>query len=242
MNHASDTTAAGNGGTFDPRQAAALLEQTTQQARRKFEPSPPWLLATRAVLVLAALGAIWLSVRGQHPYRGPTTADIPVLIGFIVVNFAATVAVRRHAIAGVSGRSRFSQGEIAVLVSAFAATVAVRRRATAGVHGRSRFSQGEIMLLVVAFVATVIAMLGLSVAGVSFAWYPTTVLVIPGLVWAAISAVRANWRELATGLAIVVIAIVGAFAGPAGSWAVAAAGLCVVLLANAAAIAWQHHA
>ena len=117
MNHTPDTATAGNGGTFDPRQAAALLDQTTQQARRKFQPSPPWLLATRAVLVLAALGAIWLSVRGQHPYRGPTAADIPVLVGFIVVNFAATVTVRRHATAGVTGRSRFSQGEIAVLVS-----------------------------------------------------------------------------------------------------------------------------
>ena len=31
-------------------------------------------------MVLAALGAIWLSVRGQHPYRGPTAADIPVLL------------------------------------------------------------------------------------------------------------------------------------------------------------------
>jgi hypothetical protein len=89
VNHTSDTTAAGNGGTFGPEQAAALLDQTTQQARRKFQPSPPWLLATRAVLVLAALGAIWLSVRGQHPYRGPTAADIPVLIAFIVVNFTA---------------------------------------------------------------------------------------------------------------------------------------------------------
>ena len=28
-------------------------------------------------MVLAALGAIWLSVRGQHPYRGLTAADIP---------------------------------------------------------------------------------------------------------------------------------------------------------------------
>ena len=93
MNHTPDTATAGNGGTFDPQQAAALLDQTTHQARRKFEPSPPWLLATRAVLVLAALGAIWLSVRGQHPYRGPTAADIPVLIAFIVVNFTATVAV-----------------------------------------------------------------------------------------------------------------------------------------------------
>ena len=103
MNHTSDTAAAGNGGTFGPEQAAALLDQTTQQARREFSPRPPWLLATRAVMVLAALGAIWLSVRGQHPYRGPTAADIPVLIGFIVVNFAATVAVRRHATAGVPG-------------------------------------------------------------------------------------------------------------------------------------------
>ncbi len=207
MNHPPDTATAGNGGTFDPQQAAALLDQTTHQARRKFEPSPPWLLATRAVLVLAALGAIWLSVRGQHPYRGPTAADIPVLIAFIVVNFTATVAVRRHAVAGVSGRSRFSQGEI--------------------------------MVLVVAFVAAVVVMVGLGAAGVSFAWYPTSVLVIPGLAWAAISAARANWPSVGTGLALVVLGIVGAFAGPAGSWAVAAVGLCVMLLGMAAAIAWQ---
>src|SRR6202043_50152 len=71
MNPAPDLTAAGNGGHFDPRQAAALLDQTTQQARRELAPSPPWLLATRAVAVLAALGAIWLTVRGQHPCQGP---------------------------------------------------------------------------------------------------------------------------------------------------------------------------
>jgi hypothetical protein len=210
VNHTSDTTAAGNGGTFGPEQAAALLDQTTQQARRKFQPSPPWLLATRAVLVLAALGAIWLSVRGQHPYRGPTAADIPVLVAFIVVNFAATVAVRRHATAGVSGRTRFSQGEIIVLALAWAAVV--------------------------------VAMVGLIAAGVKFATYPTSVLVIPGLAWAGLMAARANWRGLATGLAIVVIGIVGAFAGPAGSWAVAAVGLCVLLLGMAAASAWRQRA
>ena len=210
MNHTSDTTAAGNGGTLGPEQAAALLDQTTQQARRKFQPSPPWLLVTRAVMVLAALGAIWLSVRGQHPYRGPTAADIPVLVAFIVVNFAATVAVRRHATAGLSGRSRFSQSEITVLVLAFAAAV--------------------------------VAMAGLRAAGVDFATYPTSVLVVPGLAWAVLMAARANWRGLATGLAIVVIGIVGAFAGPAGAWAVAAVGLCVMLLGSATAIAWQQRA
>jgi hypothetical protein len=210
MNHTSDTAAAGNGGTFGPEQAAALLDQTTQRARRKFRPSPPWLLVTRAVMVLAALGAIWLSVRGQHPYRGPTAADIPVLVGFIAVNFAATVAVRRHA--------------------------------TTGISGRSRFSKGEIIVLVVAFVAAVVAMVGLAAAGVKFATYPTSVLVIPGLAWAVLMAARANWRGLATGLAIVIIGVVGAFAGPAGAWAVAAVGLCVVLLGNAVAIAWPHRA
>ncbi|HEY2520945.1 MAG TPA: hypothetical protein VGJ19_12595 [Streptosporangiaceae bacterium] len=198
--------APGHGATFGPEQAATLLDQTTRRARRQFQPSPAWLLATRAVMVLAALGAIWLSVRGQHPYRGPTAADIPVLIAFIVLNFTATVAVRRHAIAGVSGRSRFSQGEI--------------------------------IALVLAFVAGVLLMVGLGGAGVNFATYPTSVLVVPGLVWTVISAARANRRGLATGLAIIVIGVVGAFAGPAGSWAVAAVGLCVTLLGSAA-VAWR---
>ena len=205
MNDTPDATA-GNAGTFGPEQAAALLDQTTRQAHRTFQPSPPWLLVTRAVLVLAALGAIWLSVRAQHPYRGPTAADVAVLAGFIVVNFVATLAVRRHAIAGVAGRSRFSQGEIVVLVAAFAVTV--------------------------------VAMVGLAGSGVAFAAYPTSVLVIPALAWAVLMVARGNWRGLATGLAIVVIGIVGAFAGPAGAWAVAGVGLCVVLLGSAAATAW----
>jgi len=210
MSHTSGTAAADNGGTFGPEQAAALLDQTPQRARRKLQPSPPWLLATRAVMVLAALGVIWLSVRGQHPYKGPTAADIPVLIGFVVVNFAATVAVRARAVAGVSGRTRFSQGEIAVLVASFAVTV--------------------------------VAMAVLAADGVGLATYPTSVLVIPGLAWAALMAARRNRLEVAIGIAIVVMGIVGAFAGPAGAWAVAAVGLCAVLLGNAVAVARHQHA
>jgi hypothetical protein len=206
MNHTPDTTAsAGNGGNFDPQQAAALLGQTTQQARHQLAPSPPWLLATRAVAVLAALGAIWLSVRGQHPYKGPTGADIPILLAFVVVNFAATVAVRGRALAGVRGTTRFRPAEITVLVLAWAAAP--------------------------------VFMVALAANEVSFAWYPTTVLIIPGLAYAAIMAARASWRECGTGLAIAATGIAGAFAGPAGSWAVAGVGLCAVLLGNAAAVA-----
>jgi hypothetical protein len=206
MNPAPDTSApAGDGGSFDPRQAAALLDQTSAQARRQLAPSPPWLLATRAVAVLAALGAIWLTVRGQHPYKGPTAADIPILIAFVVLNFAATVAVRKHAMTGVRGTTRFRPAEITVLV--------------------------------VSWAVTPLFMWALAAAGASFAWYPTTVLIIPGLAYAAVMGARDGWRGSATGLAIAATGVAGAFAGQAGSWLVAGAGLCVVLLGRAAAVA-----
>ena len=209
MNPTPDTTA-GDGGNFDPQQAAVLLDQTTRRARRQLQPSPPWLLATRAVMVLAALGAIWLSVRGQHPYRGPTTADIAVLVAFVVINFAATVAVRR--------------------------------RATAGVRGRSRLRPAEIAVAVLAWVAVVAVIGALAAAGVSYSLYPTTVLIIPGLAWAAVMVARADWGNCATGLGVAVVGVAGLFAGPAGAWAVAGAGLCAVLLGRAAAIAWRQRA
>ena len=210
MSTTPGASSAENGGSFDPRQAAALLDQTTQQARRRLAPSPPWVLATRAVMVLAALGAIWVSVRGQHPYRGPTAADIPVLIAFIVINFALTVTVRQ--------------------------------RAMAGVRGRSRFNSVEITILVLAWVAAAVLMAALSAAGVRYGWYPTTVLIIPGLAWAGITAARADWRGCAVGVTVAVIGVAGLFAGPAGSWAVAGVGLCALMLAEAAAIARQQRA
>ena len=168
MNPTPDTTTpAGNGGNFDPRQAAALLDQTTQQARRKLAPSPPWLLATRGVAVLAALGAIWLTVRGQHPYKGPTGADIPILIAFVILNFAATVGVREHAMTGVRGKTRFRPAEITILA--------------------------------VSWAVVPVLMWALATAGASFAWYPTTVLIVPGLAWAAVNGARARLARVRHG-------------------------------------------
>ena len=108
--------------------------------------------------------------------------------------------------------------------------------------GRTRFSQSEIAALVASFAVAVVAMAVLGAAGVGLATYPTSVLVIPGLAWGAVMAARRNWLGLATGIAIVVMGIVGAFAGPAGAWAVAAVGLCAVLLGNAVAVARHQHA
>ena len=206
MNHTSDTATAENGGNFDPHRAAALLDQTTQQARRQLAPSPPWLLATRAVAVLGVCGAVWLNVRGQDPYQGPTASVIPVLIAFIVLNFGATVGVRERALAGVRGTTRLRPAEITVMVLAWAAVP--------------------------------VFIWALAAAGVSFALHPTTVLIVPGLAWAAVSA-RAGWRKCGTGLAVAVVGVVGAFAGPADAWAVAGVGLCAVLGGKAVAVAWR---
>jgi hypothetical protein len=206
MNPAPDNT----GGSFDPREAAALLDQTRRQARRQFEPAQPWLLAIRAVLVLAALGAVWLSVRGQHPYKGPGGSALLVVAAFVIINFTATVAVRA--------------------------------RATAGVRGRSRFTPAEIAILAASWIAPGVVMAALGVTWDSQSGYLLTVpLIVAGLAFAALMAVRADWRECGTGLAVAVTGAVGVAAGQAGAWAVTGIGLCLTLLGSAAVITWQLH-
>jgi hypothetical protein len=209
MNPAPDNTA-GSGGSFDPREAAALLDQTRRQARRQFEPAQPWLLAIRAVLVLAALGTVWLSVRGQHPYKGPGGSALLVVAAFVVINYTATVAVRRRATAGVSGRSRFSKAEIAILAAAW--------------------------------IAPYVVMAALGVTWDSQSGYLLTVLlIVVGLTFAALMALRADWLSCGTGLAVAVTGAAGAAAGQAGAWAVTGVGLCLTLLGSAAVITWQLH-
>ena len=204
MNHRSDTTtSADNGGNFDPQQAAALLDQTTQRARRKFEPYPPWLLVLRAVGVLAALGTVWLSVRGQHPYQHPTAAVIPVVVTFGVLNLVATVTVARRATAGVSGRTRRALGRDHRHGGGM-------DRPVRGHGGAGWCRPGDAIV---------------------YGLYPTAVpLIVFGLAWAGVMACRADWRACGTGLAVAVVGAVAVAAGPADAWAVAGVGLCVTLL------------
>jgi hypothetical protein len=215
MNDPSKAGAADEGRGFDPREAATLLEQTRMRARRRLEPYPPWLSLIRAVMVLATCGTVWLSVRGQHPYRGPTTAAIVVVCAFVVVHSGLTFAVARRATSGVSGRSRLSRAETAVMA----------------------------VVWVGAFVLMgVLAGAGVSRATV-YGRYPATVpLIAAGLAWAGIMAARANRRACATGLAVAVVGAAGLFAGPAGAWLVAGLGLFAVLLAGAAVTARRQRA
>jgi hypothetical protein len=212
MNSTPDTTAAGNGGNFDPQEAAALLSQTSKQAQRTFEASPPWLLVIRAFMALALYGTVWLSVRGQHPYKYPTAEVIPVVVVLGLINLVAVLSVARRATTGVTGRVRMRPVDIII------------------------------MSLVWLAVAVVMAALIISRVsdGVVYGVYPVAApLVVAGLAWAGMSAARANWRGSVEGLAAAIVGGAAALAGAAGAWAVAAVGLCVLLLATAAAIAWQ---
>lgn len=215
MNDTSETTATAANGEFDPRAAAQLLRQTTLDARRHFEPFPPWLLVVRAFLALSAYGAIWLSVRGQHPYAHPTAAVIPVGVAVGVVNAVATVAVAKRATAGLGGRSRLRMGEIVVMV----------------------------VLWIGVFVAMgILAGAGVSDA-IVYGRYPTSApLVVVGLAWAAVMAGRAEWRLGGSGLAAAAVGAVAAFAGPATGWLVAGVGLFVILLERAAERSWRQRA
>jgi hypothetical protein len=210
VNSAPDTATADNGGNFDPRQAAALLNQTTAQTRRRIEPYPAWLYLIRAFIALGGYGAVWLSVRGQHPYDHPTAAVIPVVVVLVVVNLIAVVTVARRATSGVVGRSRLRPAEIAIAAVVWIGVFAVMGE-LAGTGVSHSFIYGT---------------------------YPAAVpLIAAGLAWAGIMAARRSWRPCAAAAATAVVGAIGLLAGPAGAWLVAAVGLFLVLLGSAAVVA-----
>jgi hypothetical protein len=215
MNHTRASVTADSGGDFDARKAAVLLEQTTLQARRKFEPFPPWLLVIRAFLGLGAYGALWLSVRGQHPYAHPTAAVIPVAVAAGIINLVATVVVAKRATSGIGGRVRLRPADIGLMAVVWIGVfVAMGVMAGAGVSNR-----------------------------IVYGLYPATVpVILAGLAWAGVMAARADWRACGSGLAAAAVGAGAAFAGPAGAWAVVGVGLCVVLLEHAAEISWRQRA
>jgi hypothetical protein len=197
---------------LDPRGAARLLVQTQRQAQRGLDFRSPWLSLIAAGVALVAFGAVWLSVRGQHPYKGPTLVSLAVLYAVVAIRIATVVHAHRRATAGVSGASvRQRRAEAAALAVALVA--------------------------VYAFVAP-LAHLGAS-DGVLYGVYVATApLIVLGAFWAGRSAVREDWPGFGMSIAIMLVAAGSAFAGPRGVWLSDGVGCCVALLAYSAAQTW----
>lgn len=207
-----ETATADEGGELDPSTAAALLEQTKRRAQRKFDTRPPLLMLIGAVVVLVAYGAVWWSVRRQHPYSGPSGTALAVLYTTLIVWVVVVARFFRRATSGVSGRSSRQRGaEGAAFASIWTAVY---------VFQGALYHAGASHAIV-------------------YGIYPAAApLIIVGGAAAAYNAAKENWPWLGFALAVVALAAVGAFAGPAGVWAVIGLGLCVMLLGRAIAQLW----
>lgn len=96
---------------FDSLAAAALIQRTTAETRRSLDVRAPVLYAGWGIAWLVGLGAMWVSVRGQHPYTGPGTFSA-ILLGVLLVGaVVVTIVSVGRATRGVHGQSEV-QGRI----------------------------------------------------------------------------------------------------------------------------------
>ena len=203
-------------GELDPRSAAALLEQTTAQARRQFDLRPPLLHAGRSGgracrvrrgLVVGTPTASLLGAKRDGPGRALHDRDHLGDRGR---------SLFRRATRGVGGRS--SRQQKADALAFVPVWIAVYVFQGALHHAGASHA-------------------------IVYGIYPAAApLIIVGGAAAAHEAARENWHWVGFALAAVALAAAAAFTGPADVWAVIGIGLCVLLLVRAASQVWVRHA
>jgi hypothetical protein len=206
------TTETYDEGGLDPHEAAKLLVRTRRQARRELDFRSPQLTLLAAAAALVAFGSVWLSVRGQHPYKWPTPVGLLGLYAVVAIRIGSVLYAHRRASAGVSGPS-------------------VRRT-------RAEGAALAVALLAVYVVMAALAVNGATDGVVYGVYVVTATMLVLGTFGAARSAIREDWHELGLSIAVVLVAAGSAFAGPRGVWLSNGVGLCVLLLAYGAVQAW----
>ena len=179
---------------FDPSDAADLLVSTRRKARRGFEQTTPLLYLVGAFVLLGAYGMLWLSVRNQDPYVGPSLAVIGWVYGIVMVSVVVSATAYRRAVHGVRGPSR-------------------REDAIRGL------AIGVPWIAVYVFDGALRAN-GFSNAIVYGVFDAAAPWLVVGAAFAAFSAGREQWGRMAQGITVLVIGTTAAFFGPAGVWGV----------------------
>jgi hypothetical protein len=87
------------------QEAAAVVRDARARARRELVISAPLVYAAWGLVWLIGYGAMWLSVRGQHPYTGPSGVSIAVVFVLAAFAVAAVLVIVSKAVAGIDGRS-----------------------------------------------------------------------------------------------------------------------------------------
>jgi hypothetical protein len=197
---------------MDVEGAAAILQETRDRAARELEVRNPVLFASAGLVVLLGYGAIWLSVRDQRPYHGPTGAAIAVLLLLVVAAVMITASVVERAASGVSGSST------------------LQRRI-----GFSSIAIGYIGVLVL---EAALAHAGASHAVAYGVFAAAAPILVTGAIYIANSAISLDWPLFALGIVLVVVAASGAFAGPRTVWAVGALAGGLAFMGKAAVQRW----
>jgi hypothetical protein len=92
---------------LDARQAAELLQRSADHARERLMVNQPLIYGVWGLAWLIGCGAMWLSVLGQHPFRGASgwaAAVLGIGIGLAVVATGITASRASRGIGGVSAR------------------------------------------------------------------------------------------------------------------------------------------
>jgi hypothetical protein len=188
-------SAAGVG--MDAQGAAVIMQQARERAGSELRVRRPLLFVTWGLVLLIGYGAMWLSVRGQHPFHGPAWQTLLLSFLLLLIALVVTAQIVDWAASGVGGRSEVQRGIFALAVVAGYAALLIEKTAMASA-GASRPVQ---------------AVLG-----------ATAPMLAAGLVFVATSAVaaRLNWARLTLGLWLLAVAAGGAWGGPVTTFAVCA--------------------
>ncbi len=212
---ADDPATPGESSEFDPREAARVLNEATSRARRTFDLRRPLLWVSGGSVVLLAYGALWLSVRDQHPYQGPSLGAIAGVYVAVVVVIALSVRLLQHATEGVSGPVQdLTAGKGIAIVLAYIATAVIQG---------ALYHAGASHAIVYGIIPA------------------AAPLVIVGCTFAGIKGSRQEWSMFAVAVAVVCVGVAGLFVSAATSWAVVGAGAFVIALGAAISKAWMQH-
>ncbi len=200
MNEECGTTGGTNmdeAAVMDAQGAAAILQQARDRARRELAVRRPVLFLIWGLVVFVSYGAMWLSVRGQHPYHGPAWETLLLAFLLFLAAAGASANVVDQAASGVGGRSEVQRYIFALALVAGFAALEIEKQALASA-GASR---------------TVQALFGQAIP-----------LLVAGLVLVASCAVtaRLDWARLIIGSWLLVVVLAGAWTGVVTNLAVCA--------------------
>jgi hypothetical protein len=180
---------------MDVQHAAVILRQARERARRELAVRRPLLFVTWGLVVLVGYGVMWLSVRGQHPFHGPTAPAIVTAAGLVLTAVVLTAWATDRATRGIGGRSLLQRGTFVLALAAGGSTLGNFTRAVA--HAGAD--------------PPLVALIGAAAP-----------LLMVGLVFVASCAIYGSldWPRLALGLWLLAVAAGGAWAGPVTNLAV----------------------